>query len=389
MSGSGSIAALIVSAGRGTRAPGGKPKQYRHLGGQPVLYWSASAFRNHPAVRDVRVVISDSDRALYEDAVAGLGFPAPVIGGATRQESVWNGLEALAATRPDYVLIHDGARPLVSAELISRVAAALNNSDAAIPLLPVTDTLRRTTGAGFELVDREGLRRAQTPQGFKFDAILAAHRKFKDINATDDVYLAEKFGLSLTEVAGEESNLKLTMESDFALAEKMTGNLLYDFRTGTGFDIHKFASGDHVWLCGIKVPHSSGLEGHSDADVGLHAATDAILGAIGAGDIGMHFPPSDPQWRNAPSHLFLTKASSLVAGRKGAIANIDITLICEAPKIAPHRDAMRERVAQILGIGINRVSVKATTTEGLGALGRREGIAAQASATVRLPVSGR
>jgi 2-C-methyl-D-erythritol 4-phosphate cytidylyltransferase/2-C-methyl-D-erythritol 2,4-cyclodiphosphate synthase len=332
-------------------------------------------------------VIGKRDHDHYYEAVHGLALPSPILGGATRQESVRLGLAAMADTGPGYVLIHDAARPFVSSALIDRVLDAFERADAVIPLLPVADTLRRVTENGFEILERESLRRAQTPQGFRFDKILSAHDRNRETPATDDAYLAEISGLKLEAVAGEEINFKLTTAEDFVLAEKIAGAHLGDIRTGTGFDVHRFEDGDHVWLCGIKIPYVRGLEGHSDADAGLHAATDAILGAIGAGDIGVHFPPSDPQWRNAPSHLFLEKAASLVAERGGALSHLDITLICEAPKISSYRDAMRARVAEILKTDIDRVSVKATTTEGLGALGRGEGIAAQAIATVRLPVS--
>lgn len=387
MSGTSSITALIVAAGRGTRAPGEKPKQYRGLSGKPVLRWSLEAFLRHPKINEVRAVIGEDDRDHYEEALGDLALPPPVIGGATRQESVRLGLAALTETKPGYVLIHDGARPFVSFALIDRVLDALENSPAVIPLLPVADTLRRKTENGFEIVERGNLRRAQTPQGFCFDAILSAHNAHRDSAATDDAFLAELDGSKLQAVAGEEINLKLTTHEDFALAEAIAGNRLADVRIGTGFDVHKFSAGNHVWLCGIKIPHEYGLEGHSDADVGLHAATDAILGAIGAGDIGTHFSPSDPQWCDAPSYLFLERASAFLKQRSGIVSHLDITLICEAPKIASYRQEMRKRIAEILNIEIDRVSVKATTTEGLGALGRREGIAAQAVATVRLPLS--
>jgi 2-C-methyl-D-erythritol 4-phosphate cytidylyltransferase/2-C-methyl-D-erythritol 2,4-cyclodiphosphate synthase len=382
---SSSTSALIVAAGRGERAPGDHPKQYRLLGGKPVLRWVLEAFAFHPAIDGVRVVLREEDRALYADCTAGLNLGAPIIGGATRQLSVRNGLEALAAEAPERVLIHDGARPFVSPGLIAGVVKALDGSDAAIPLLSVVDTLRRKTESGFELMPRDHLRRAQTPQSFVYAKILAAHRKYSAIETTDDMTLAEHAGLSIAEVAGEEMNLKLTSPEDFALAERIAAGRLSDIRTGSGYDVHKFSEGDHVWLCGVKVPHVQGLKGHSDADVGLHALTDAILGAIGAGDIGVHFPPSDPQWRGAPSHIFLAKAASLVAALGGAIAHVDVTLICERPKVTLHREAMRARIAEILNIDISRVSVKATTTEGLGFTGRGEGIAAQGLATVRLP----
>jgi 2-C-methyl-D-erythritol 4-phosphate cytidylyltransferase/2-C-methyl-D-erythritol 2,4-cyclodiphosphate synthase len=377
--------ALIVAAGRGERAGGGVPKQYRLLTGQPVLRRTVEAFRGHPHVEAVRVVINGDDRASYEAAVAGLELAAPAIGGATRAESVRNGLEALGPAAPRRVLIHDGARPLVSQSLIGRVLDALDNADAAAPFLPVADTLRRKTAAGYETVAREGLMRAQTPQGFRFDKILDAHRRFSSEHVTDDIALAEMAGMSIAAVAGEETNIKLTTSDDFMTAEKLALASLLDVRTGTGFDTHRFGPGDHVWLCGVKVPHSASLVGHSDADVGLHSLTDAILGAIGAADIGAHFPPSDARWRGAPSHLFLEHAAELVRQRGGFISHVDVTVICERPKVGPHREVMRARLAEILRIDSRRVSVKATTSDGLGFTGRGEGIAAQAVATIRLP----
>jgi 2-C-methyl-D-erythritol 4-phosphate cytidylyltransferase/2-C-methyl-D-erythritol 2,4-cyclodiphosphate synthase len=379
------IVALIVAAGRGERAPGDTPKQYRSLGAKPVLRWAVEAFLRRPGISQVRVVVSGKDEARYSDAVKGLSLPPPILGGATRQESVRNGLEALAPIPPDRVLIHDGARPLVTGAVIERVIRALDGSEAVAPMLAVADTLRRKTGQGYEPVAREDLFRAQTPQGFHFRKILVAHREFASYAATDDFQLAEKAGLSLAQVAGEETNLKLTTAEDFVLAEKLASSALADIRTGTGIDAHGFAEGDHVWLCGIKVPHDRSLAGHSDADVGLHALTDAILGAISAADIGAHFPPSDTRWRGAPSHLFLEHAASLVRDLRGVIAHVDVTIICERPKLSPHRDAMRARIAEILRMDVSRVSVKATTTDGLGFTGRREGIAAHAVATVRLP----
>jgi 2-C-methyl-D-erythritol 4-phosphate cytidylyltransferase/2-C-methyl-D-erythritol 2,4-cyclodiphosphate synthase len=283
-------------------------------------------------------------------------------------------------------LIHDGARPLVSPGLISRVTDALENADAVAPLIGVSDTLRRKTEGGYGIVPREELLRAQTPQGFRFAAILDAHRRFAGESVTDDFALAQRAGLSLAQVAGEEINIKLTNAEDFTLAQRLATSALPDIRTGMGFDVHRFAPGNAVWLCGVKVPHDFGLEGHSDADAGLHALTDAILGALASADIGAHFPPTDERWRGAPSHLFLSHAASLVRDQGGVISHVDVTLICERPKVAPHREAMRARIGEILGIELARISVKATTTEGLGFAGRREGIAAQAVATIRLPL---
>ncbi|MEE8439927.1 MAG: bifunctional 2-C-methyl-D-erythritol 4-phosphate cytidylyltransferase/2-C-methyl-D-erythritol 2,4-cyclodiphosphate synthase [Micropepsaceae bacterium] len=385
-------ATLIVAAGRGERAPrGAKPKQYRLLAEKPVLRWVLDAFVRQNAVDPIQVVIREEDRPHFDEAARGLNLLEPIVGGETRQESVSNGLEALKAQSPANVLIHDGARPFVSQELIQRVVGALSNADAVAPLLAVSDTIWRRNRTGYERVPREELRRAQTPQGFSFEAILAAHREYRDAEVTDDMALAELAGMTIKEVPGEEVNLKLTKSEDFELAEKIASSTARevwgDVRTGTGFDVHKFSPGEHVWLCGVRIAHNKGLAGHSDADVGLHALTDAVLGSICAGDIGVHFPPSDPQWRNAPSHIFMEKAASLVRERGGIIAHVDVTLICQEPKVAPHRERMRKRMAEILNIDLACVSVKATTTEGLGAVGRGEGIAAQAIATVRLPVS--
>lgn len=378
------VAALIVAAGRGVRAGGGLPKQYRPVGGRPVLAWSAAAFARHPRVAEVRVAIHPDDRALYDAAGAGLDLGAPVHGGATRQDSVRLGLEALATEAPDIVLIHDAARAFVSAALIGRVVDAIAPGAGAIPALPVTDTLKRGGDLVEATVPRDGLWRAQTPQGFPFAPILAAHRQAQGRALTDDAAVAEAAGLPVAIVAGAEENVKLTAPEDFARAAPPAPAVL-EPRTGTGFDVHRFEPGDHVWLCGVKVAHEVGLKGHSDADVGLHALTDAILGALANGDIGTHFPPSDPQWRGAPSDKFLAHAAGLVARAGGRIAHADVTLICERPKIGPHKSAMRARIADILGLDPTRVSVKATTTEGLGFAGRREGIAAQAAATLLLP----
>ena len=380
------VAVLVVAAGKGERVGGIVPKQYAFLMGKPVLRWTLEALARQTDVTAIQVAIGPEQEALYADAVAGLNLRAPIVGGATRQESVRLGLEALADAVPDIVLIHDAARPLVSDRLIAAVIASLEaGADAAVPLLPVADTLKKHDGSAWNTVSRDGLHRAQTPQGFRFAKILRAHRHFAQRNVTDDMALAELAGLHIREVAGEEENLKITTPEDFVRAEAQLRAKLGESRTGMGYDVHKFVAGDHVWLCGIKVAHDHALEGHSDADVGLHALTDAILGAIGEGDIGVHFPPSDGRWRGAPSWKFLDHAASLVRRKGGAIVHCDVTLICERPKIGPHREAMRARIADILSLDIARVSVKATTTEGLGFAGRQEGLAAQAVATVRLP----
>ena len=380
------VAVLVVAAGKGERAGGPLPKQYAPLLGKPILRWTLEAFARHPRVSAIQVAIGADQDQPYAETVLGLDVLPPIAGGATRQESVRLGLEALANSAPDIVLIQDGARPLASAKLIDGVIAALESgADAAVPLLAVADTLKRNEDGKWTTVSREGLHRAQTPQGFKYAKILRAHRHFAAQEVTDDMALAELAGLHIEAVAGEDGNMKVTTPEDFALAEAHLRARLGESRTGMGYDVHRFVPGDHVWLCGVKVPHDHALEGHSDADAGLHALTDAILGAIGEGDIGQHFPPSDERWRGAPSWKFLGHAASLVRDKGGAIAHCDVTIVCERPKVGPHREAMRARIAEILKLDISRVSVKATTTEGLGFEGRREGLAAQAVATVRLP----
>jgi 2-C-methyl-D-erythritol 4-phosphate cytidylyltransferase/2-C-methyl-D-erythritol 2,4-cyclodiphosphate synthase len=379
--------ALIVAAGRGTRFGGALPKQYLPLGGGTVLRHAVAAFARHPRIAGVQVVTRDEDRALFERAVAGLAVLPAVPGGAERQDSVRLGLEALAAHDPARVLIHDGARPFPDAGLIDRVLAALDHAQAAIPALPLGDTIKRVEdGVIRETVDRARLWRAQTPQGFHFRSILMAHRAAAGRILTDDAAVAEAAGIAPVVVPGCEDNLKVTTAHDLAAAERLLSSRLGDVRVGHGFDVHGFGPGDSVSICGIAIPHDRSLVGHSDADVGLHALTDALLGAIGAGDIGMHFPPSDPRWRGAASDQFLRHAANLVRERGGMIAAVDVTVICERPKIAPHRAQMIERVAAILEIAPDRVSVKATTTERLGFTGRGEGIAAQAVATIRLPL---
>lgn len=377
------VVALIVAAGRGTRAGPGAPKQYRQLAGEPVLRRTLRAFCLHPEIDLVMAVIHPDDREAYEAASAGLPRLAPACeGGPTRQASVLRGLEALAAHKPGRVLIHDGARPLVTPDTISRSIAALDRHKGALVAVPVTDTIRRVSGgmAG-ETVPRDGLWRAQTPQSFHFDAILDAHCKAAGGELTDDVAVAAAAGIAVATIEGDETNMKITSAEDLARAERLLA-AGRESRTGSGFDVHRFGPGDHVMLCGVRVPHTHGLIGHSDADAGLHALTDAILGALGNGDIGRHFPPSDPQWQGASSDRFLAHAARLADEAGARIAHVDVTLICERPKIGPHADAMRARIAGILGIDLPRVSVKATTTEGLGFTGRGEGLAAQALATL-------
>lgn len=374
--------ALIVAAGRGHRSGQPGPKQYVALNGVPVLRQTVDCFLSHPDIDGVRVVIHPDDEALYKNAVEGLTLMAPVFGGETRQQSVFNGLKSLASMEPKNVLIHDAARPFVTNVLISDVIAVLEQADGALPTLELTDTIKKVTHEFIEeTIDRATLRRAQTPQGFRFDKILQAHEAgASGAEATDDSALAERAGHSVIAVPGDAANIKLTTAADFQAVQGLPQNV----RVGTGFDVHRLEDGDGVTLCGVHIPHTASLIGHSDADVALHALTDALLGAVAAGDIGRHFPPSDDKWKGAASHLFVEHAVSLVKEQGGEIGNVDITIICEAPKIAPHAAAMREKVADILGIGVDAVSVKATTTEKLGTTGDGMGIAAQALATVRI-----
>ena len=377
---------LIVAAGRGSRFGGPLPKQYSLLAGRPVLRHTVAAFQGRPGITSVRVAIHPDDRALYDAAVGDLGLPEPVMGGALRQDSVRNLLMALDAPPDDLVLIHDGARPLVAAAHIEGTIAALGQAVGAIVALPVRDTVKRAAGSAItETIDRTHLWRAQTPQGFRFGPIRDAHQAAAGLDLPDDAAVAERAGLAVELIMGNEDNFKITTADDLARAERVVQSQLGDVRTGMGFDVHQLVPGDGCWINGLKIPHDKSLLGHSDADVGLHALTDAILGAIGAGDIGQHFPPTDERWRGAASDKFLAHAGDLVRAKGGVIAHCDVTVICERPKIGPHRAAMVQRIAQILGLAVDRVSVKATTTEQLGFTGRGEGIAAQAVATVRLP----
>jgi 2-C-methyl-D-erythritol 4-phosphate cytidylyltransferase/2-C-methyl-D-erythritol 2,4-cyclodiphosphate synthase len=366
-------AVIIVAAGRGTRMGGTQPKQWQLLAGVPVLARTVAAFAGLPVV----VVIHPDDRAQAESLGVRL-----VDGGASRDGSVLAGLQALEESGVSRVLIHDGARPLVSRALIDRLLAALDQHDGAAPALAVTDALwRGADGMVAGTVDRAGLYRAQTPQAFRFTPILAAHRAHTG-GSLDDVEVARAAGLDVAIVEGEETNLKLTWPGDFARAEAILKGRAMDVRLGNGYDVHAFCEGDHVWLCGVKVPHSRGLLGHSDADAGMHALTDAIYGALAEGDIGRHFPPSDPQWKGAASHIFLSHAVDLAAKRGYRLGNCDVTLVCEHPKIGPHAVEMQQELARIMGVDAGRVSVKATTSEKLGFTGREEGIAAIATATL-------
>jgi 2-C-methyl-D-erythritol 4-phosphate cytidylyltransferase/2-C-methyl-D-erythritol 2,4-cyclodiphosphate synthase len=378
--------AIIVAAGRGRRVGGEVPKQYRILGGEPVLRRAARGFLEHPAIDGVRVVIHADDRALYDQAIRGLALLEPVVGGASRQESARNGIESLAELDPEFVFIHDAARPFVSAACIDAARSALGSATGALVAVPVTDTLKRgAAGLATETIDRSGLWRAQTPQAFRFAEIREAHRRAAGLSLTDDSAVAEHAGMTVALVPGDEDNFKITTEDDFARAARLIAARPPLPRSGIGFDVHAFGPGNHVWLGGVKIPFDRGLVGHSDADVALHALTDAVLGALAEGDIGTHFSDKDPRWRGAASDRFLRHAIERVAARGGRVLHLDVTLICERPRIRPHHAAMVERIAAIAGLSPTRVSVKATTTERLGFAGREEGIAAQAIASVLLP----
>ena len=376
-----SFTAIVVAAGSGTRSGG--PKQWRRLGGRPVVRWSVEAFLDAGATQ-VMVVIPEGEDERAAEALSGLSEWRAVIGGAERADSVRRGLAEADAALP--VLVHDAARPLVSRSQIEALLAVLAQADAAGPALSVADTLKAVDeGVVTRTVDRTGLFRAQTPQAFAPGVLQAAYEGWTgSASPTDDLAVVEAAGGVVRLIPGDPRLMKLTFPEDFAMAEALIGRQTVT-RVGSGYDVHRFGPGEGVWLCGIEVAHTQGLVGHSDADVGLHALTDAILGAIGEGDIGDHFPPSDPQWQGASSDRFLAHAGRLVAERGGRIVHVDVTLICERPKVKPHRQAMRQRIADILGLPLDSVSVKATTTEGLGFTGREEGLAAQAVATVETP----
>ncbi|ATX66657.1 bifunctional 2-C-methyl-D-erythritol 4-phosphate cytidylyltransferase/2-C-methyl-D-erythritol 2,4-cyclodiphosphate synthase [Roseinatronobacter bogoriensis] len=374
------IAALIVAAGRGTRAGGDLPKQWRELAGRSVLEHTLDAFRR-AGIKRIILVIHPDDREKANRLVAP--DVTLVNGGDTRVTSVRAALESLVTDAPQHVLIHDGARPLVSASVINDVRDALRHAEGAAPALPVVDALwRGTDGHVAAAVPRAGLFRAQTPQGFGFSFILQAHRAYEG-EAADDVEIARAAGMEIVMTPGCEDNIKLTYQADFDRAERLITHRQerdMDIRLGNGYDVHRFGPGDGCWLCGIKVPHNRALQGHSDADVGMHALTDAIYGALAEGDIGRHFPPSDPQWKGADSRIFLRHAVELMRERGFRLNNCDVTLVCEHPKIGPHARAMQAELAEIMGCEVHRVSVKATTSERLGFTGREEGIAAIATA---------
>jgi 2-C-methyl-D-erythritol 4-phosphate cytidylyltransferase/2-C-methyl-D-erythritol 2,4-cyclodiphosphate synthase len=384
------VAAVVVAAGRGMRTGGDLPKQFRQIGGESLVRRALAMLVDHPLVGFVQPVIRAEDRSRFEAESAGLATMPPAIGGATRQASVHAGLEALAPRRPELVLVHDAARPFATPALVSRAIEAAAKTGAAVPGLPPADTVKRVAGDGTveATLERENLRLIQTPQAFAFAPLLAAHRRaaaLGRLDFTDDAALAEWAGLKVGVFAGEAGNIKLTHAEDFARAEALLAGALGDLRIGSGIDVHAFGAGDHVMLGGVRIAHSQALTGHSDADVVLHALTDAVLGALAEGDIGAHFPPGDPQWRGVSSDRFLRFAVERVSARGGRIAHLDVTVVCEAPRIGPHRDAMRVRIAALAGIALDRVAVKATTSEKLGFTGRGEGIAATATATVRLP----
>lgn len=374
----GRTVALLMAAGSGSRAGGGVPKQYRRIAGKALIAHAVDHLLRAGA-GDIQVVIGKGQEAACREAVGERPLPAPVTGGATRRQSVANGLEALArAGGVERVLIHDAARPFLTLDVWQRLIAALDDADAAIPALPGVDTTIRSDGTP---IARDEILRIQTPQAFRFEAIRRAYAQWTGGEASDDAQIARAAGLAIALVAGDPALDKLTYESDFRRVEAA----LLSPRTGFGFDVHALAAGEELWLGGVPVPHDKGLKGHSDADVVLHALADALLGAIAAGDIGVHFPPSEARWRGAPSSLFVEHARDLIEAAGGRIVHADVTIICEAPRIGPYRDAMRARIAGLLRLPVSKISIKATTTERLGFAGRGEGIAAQAVATVMMP----
>ena len=374
------VTALIVAAGKGERLGGGVPKQYRLLGGKPVVRWAVESLMRHRAIKAVRVVVGGGQQELAEASLAGLDVGALIQGGAERADSVRAGLGQIEV---DAVLVHDAARPFCPESLLDRLLAPLEFYEGAAPVLPVGDTLARLGDALEEPVDRTGLVRVQTPQAFRLADLKAAYERWSGPSPTDETTVVRAAGMKVAAVEGDPALEKLTRQADFDRAECWLAGGLAP-RTGMGFDVHAFAGEGPIMLGGVEVPHERGLAGYSDADVVLHAITDALLGAAGLGDIGEHFPPSEPRWKGADSSLFLAHAVELLRSRGAIIDHVDCTIIAEAPKVGPHRDAMRARIAQIAGLSIDQVSIKATTTEGLGFAGRREGIAAQAVASIRM-----
>lgn len=382
------VAAVVVAAGRGERAGGDMPKQYRTVAGTPIMRLVLQNLARGSAIRTIQPVVHRDDIALFDAVSGGLDVLPPVFGGATRQASVLAGLEALSSHKPDIVLIHDAARPFVSPALIARAIAAGENG-AGVPGIAITDTVKTVeNGRVTATLDRAALRTIQTPQAFKFPMLLAAHRRAAAAGRSDfpdDASLAEWAGEIVSVFQGDPENIKLTTPDDFIRAEAAMMSALGDVRVGSGYDVHVFGDGDHLMLGGVKIPHTRGAVGHSDADVALHALVDAILGALADGDIGVHFPPSDPQWRGASSDRFLAFAVERVRQRGGIVAHLDVTIVCEEPRVGPHRDAIRARIAEIAGISLDRVGLKATTSEKVGFIGRGDGLAASATATIRLP----
>ena len=380
-----SAIALIVAAGRAQRMHGKTPKQYMNLGGKSILRWALEPLANHPRLDGVRVVIHRDDRELYDLAVQGLELMDPVEGGKNRQNSVMNGLESLTGTPPQIVLIHDAARPFIQLELVNRILAALETATAVVPALPVVDSLKKVEkGSVNKTVSRNNLWLAQTPQAFYFQDILAAHRSSVGLDLTDDAAIAELAGVNVAIINGSEGNYKITTKNDFSRAQSELRSNIPQVRVGTGIDVHRFGPGNHVTLCGVRIPFRAGLKGHSDGDVGLHAIVDALLGAIGAGDIGHYFPSTDKRWKNADSKIFLIEAAEKIRKLGGGIINVDVTIICNQPRISDFNPAMERQIAKFLDIPVNRINVKGTTTDGLGFTGRGEGIAAQAVATINL-----
>ncbi|MBX7145904.1 MAG: bifunctional 2-C-methyl-D-erythritol 4-phosphate cytidylyltransferase/2-C-methyl-D-erythritol 2,4-cyclodiphosphate synthase [Alphaproteobacteria bacterium] len=381
------IIALIVAAGTSQRFGTKIPKQYSLLNHKNLLRYSVETMMTHPLIDTVKIVIHPDHQDLYKKAVKGLELPPPILGGHTRQESVFNGLKEIDPSSCHYVLIHDAARPFIDHQLITDLIEEVQKNKAVIPLIPATDTLKKIESNGIidQTLDRNLIGCAQTPQAFEYRIILEAHKKACHLSLTDDASIAEAANIKVYTIPGREENFKVTTLSDFKRAEAVI-NHSYEYRTGQGFDVHRFMPGDFITLCGVQIPYHQKLEGHSDADVGLHALTDALLATLSAGDIGHHFPPSDPQWKGADSTIFLKHASQLIYEKQGHIIHIDITIIAEAPKVGPHRLTMVNRLADLLQLSTDRISIKATTTEGLGFTGRKEGIAAQAIATVKLPV---
>lgn len=378
--------AIVVAAGRGERSGLDVPKQFQKISGKAMVWHSVATFLSHSGIDKIWVVIGPGQEDDLTQALSGLSDYIAIPGGETRRDSVKNGLDAINAEGgAKAVFIHDAARPHIDSAVINRLLAALQNEDGVIPVLPTVDTvISLRDGYSERVVDRSGLWRVQTPQAFDFQKIYRAHLDWPtNIAATDDAQIFQAAGYKVATVAGDENLQKYTLPSDFT---DQSGDVMHQIRTGMGYDVHRLAVGEELWLGGIKIEHESGLVGHSDADVLLHALTDALLGALGAGDIGDHFPPSDPRWRGAASCKFVEFAAALIAEKSGQIQNIDMTIICEAPKIKPHRETIRQNIAEMLTISLDKVSVKATTTEGLGFAGRKEGIAAQAIATIALEV---